>query len=48
MSILGEPIGTILLAALILHEGLSAQQAVGILVIMVGMAVFFRQPKRGE
>lgn len=45
MSILGEPIGTILLAALILHEGLSAQQAVGILVIMVGMAVFFRQPK---
>lgn len=48
MSILGEPIGTILLAVLILHEGLSAQQAVGILVIMVGMAVFFRQPKRGE
>ena len=45
MSILGEPIGTILLAALILHEGLSVQQAVGILVIMVGMAVFFRQPK---
>ena len=48
MSILGEPIGTCLLAYLILHEAIRFQQFVGILVIMAGMAVFFLPPSRRE
>lgn len=49
MSILGEPIGTCILAYLILHEGIFFQQLVGMLVILLGMAVFFsvRTPKSG-
>lgn len=44
MSILGEPIGTCILAYLILHEAILPQQLIGILVIMLGMAVFFFIP----
>jgi drug/metabolite transporter (DMT)-like permease len=46
MGILGEPIGTCFLAWLILQETIAAQQFVGIIVIMVGMAVFFLPPKK--
>ena len=41
MSILGEPVGTCILAFLILHEEILPQQLGGILVIMLGMIVFF-------
>ncbi|MBR6542486.1 MAG: EamA family transporter, partial [Anaerotignum sp.] len=46
MSILGEPIGTCFLAWLIFKESLSLQQLIGVIVIMVGMAVFFLPPKK--
>ncbi|MBQ2699284.1 MAG: EamA family transporter [Firmicutes bacterium] len=46
MSILGEPIGTCILAYLILHEVIAMQQFIGILVIMAGMGVFFFWPER--
>lgn len=45
MSILGEPIGTILLAWLIFQETVSLQQFLGIAVIMAGMFLFFHRPK---
>lgn len=48
MSILGEPIGTCILAYLILHEAILPQQLIGILVIMLGMAVFFFHPSRAK
>ncbi len=50
MAILGEPIGTCVLAYLILHEGIALQQFIGILIIMAGMVVFFFWPshKNGE
>lgn len=48
MSILGEPIGTCLLAYLILHEGIVLQQFIGILVIMTGMVLFFSIPARAK
>lgn len=41
MSILGEPIGTCILAFLILGEGIGLRQLLGIIVIMVGMGLFF-------
>jgi drug/metabolite transporter (DMT)-like permease len=46
MSILGEPIGTCILAYLIFHEVIVFQQFVGILLIMAGMGVFFCWPSR--
>ena len=46
MSILGEPIGTCILAFFLLHESIAPQQLLGIGVIMVGMAVFFILPNR--
>lgn len=46
MGILGEPVGTCLLAWLVLGEGLKPQQFWGILVIMLGMAVFFLPERR--
>lgn len=46
MGILGEPVGTCLLAWLVLGEGLKPQQLWGIVVIMAGMAVFFLPEKR--
>jgi len=44
MSIIGEPIGTCILAYLILREVIAVQQLIGILVIMAGMIVFFFLP----
>ena len=46
MSILGEPIGTCILAYLFLGEIIVFQQFVGILVIMIGLAIFFFLPER--
>ncbi len=47
MGILGEPVGTCLLAWLVLGEGMSRQQFLGIAVIMVGMVIFFL-PEKGK
>ena len=44
MSILGEPIGTCILAYLLLNEGIMLQQFVGIVIIMLGMTIFFSRP----
>lgn len=41
MGILGEPIGTCILAAFVLGEKMTLQQLLGAAVIMAGMAVFF-------
>ena len=46
MSILGEPIGTCILAYFILSEIISFQQAIGIAVIIVGLAIFFSKSKK--
>ena len=46
MSILGEPIGTCILAYFILSETISLQQAIGIAVIIVGLAIFFSKSKK--
>ncbi len=44
MSILGEPIGTCILAFFIFHEVIAPQQLIGILIIMSGMVIFFFRP----
>lgn len=41
MSILGEPVGTCLLAGLFLHEGISGRQMIGIVTIMAGLLIYF-------
>lgn len=46
MSIVGEPIGTCILAYLILHETITFQQFVGIVVILLGIMIFFLLPNR--
>lgn len=46
MSILGEPVGTCILAVLILDERIVHQQMMGILTIIIGMIVFFFVPPR--
>lgn len=46
MSILGETIGTCILAYFILNEKLTLQQGVGIVVIFLGLAMFFLSPKQ--
>ena len=46
MSILGEPIGTCILAYFILSETISLQQAIGIAVIIAGLAIFFSKSKK--
>lgn len=46
MSILGEPIGTCILAYFIFHEGIVLQQFFGILLILFGMVVYFFLPDR--
>ena len=46
MSILGETIGTCMLAYLILDEGISLQQGVGIAVILAGLALFLIQKNK--
>ncbi|MBQ8418276.1 MAG: DMT family transporter [Phascolarctobacterium sp.] len=45
MSILGEPIGTCVLAYFILNETISLQQFVGIAVIIAGLGIFFTTNK---
>lgn len=44
MSILGEPIGTCILAYIILRERIAARQLFGIVVILTGLSVFFVYP----
>lgn len=44
MSILGEPIGTCILARLLLRETVAPEQLAGIVLILSGMAVFFIRP----
>ena len=44
MSILGETIGTCMLAYFILHETISLQQGLGITVIFIGLVLFLLQP----
>ena len=46
MSILGETIGTCILAYYILDEVISLQQGIGILLILIGLALFLLQPKK--
>ncbi|MED1117117.1 EamA family transporter, partial [Bacillus paramycoides] len=48
MSILGEPIGTCILAYFILSETISLQQALGITIIFIGLALFLLQPNCNE
>ncbi|MBL1703792.1 EamA family transporter, partial [Klebsiella pneumoniae] len=45
MSILGETIGTCILAYFILNETISLQQSLGISLIFIGLALFLLQPK---
>ena len=44
MSILGEPVGTCILAFFLLHERIAPRQLVGILVILTGLSVYFFTP----
>lgn len=46
MSILGEPIGTCILAYLFLHESISGQQLLGIVTIIGGLSVYFLVPNK--
>lgn len=46
MAILGEPIGTCILAYIILNEAISLQQFLGMAVIMIGMAIYFYKRNR--
>lgn len=46
MSILGEPIGTCILAYLFLQEGISVQQLLGIVTIIGGLSVYFLTPAK--
>ncbi len=41
MSILGEPVGTCILAFFILHETIGLQQGVGMVVILCGLTLYF-------
>ncbi|MBJ8076236.1 DMT family transporter [Bacillus cereus group sp. N12] len=45
MSILGESIGTCVLAYFILSETITLQQALGISIIFIGLTLFLLQPK---
>lgn len=45
MAILGEPIGTCILAFFILHETIAIQQFIGMVIIMLGMTIYFRKSK---
>lgn len=44
MSILGEPVGTCILAFILFHEKIAGRQLVGIAVILAGLAVYFLYP----
>ena len=48
MSILGEPIGTCILAYLFLHESISARQLIGIVTIIGGLSVYFLVPGKKD
>lgn len=48
MSILGETIGTCILAYLILDEVISLQQGIGIALILIGLALFLIQQRNNE
>ncbi len=48
MSILGESVGTCILAWFILHEVLSLRQLVGIVVILGGLLIFFMNQNKKE
>ena len=48
MSILGETIGTCILAYFILNETISLQQGLGITVIFIGLALFLLQPNSNK
>ncbi len=48
MSILGESVGTCILAYFILHEALSLRQLVGIVVILGGLLIFFMNQNKKE
>ena len=48
MSILGEPIGTCILAYLFLHESISARQLLGIVTIIGGLSVYFLVPGKKD
>jgi len=48
MSILGESVGTCILAWFILHEVLSLRQIVGIVVILGGLLIFFMNQNKKE
>ena len=44
MSILGEPVGTCILAFIFLHERIVPRQFLGIAVILIGLSIFFFYP----
>ena len=48
MGILGEPVGTCILAYFILGERIAPQQFLGIAVILLGLSVFFLCPIQAE
>ncbi|WP_432356029.1 DMT family transporter [Sporosarcina sp. A2] len=48
MSILGETIGTCILAYFILDEVISLQQGMGIAIILIGLALFLLQQKNNK
>lgn len=45
MSILGEPVGTIILAFFLLGERISLQQFIGIVLILAGLGITSRKPE---
>lgn len=46
MSILGETIGTCILAYFLLHEGISLQQGIGIVMILAGLLLFMLKSQK--
>ncbi|MCI1693066.1 DMT family transporter [Aneurinibacillus aneurinilyticus] len=48
MGILGETIGTCILAYFILDEVISLQQGIGILLILIGLALFLLKQRKSE
>ncbi|EPY12949.1 drug/metabolite exporter family protein [Paenibacillus alvei A6-6i-x] len=46
MSILGETVGTCILAYFILDEVITVQQGIGIALILIGLAVFLLQQRQ--
>ncbi|SYX86233.1 protein of unknown function [Paenibacillus alvei] len=46
MSILGETVGTCILAYFILDEVITVQQGIGIALILIGLAMFLLQQRQ--